>query len=644
MDGAASLTLTLTLSSADEVAVKADSGLGSSVSKTFLSFAAGGVADTTGNLLVEVPGTGATQASLHTADLLPAVLESFVLDLAARQLQMTFSDVIDVSTYSSTSLTVQNAVSADGDASKSYQLSGGVISSGDTKFVTVDLAVADFVALGENGLLGTEVNNTFISMLASAFDDTSGRDASAVTNGRAVQAKVVVPDVTPPTLVSSTLELSSDKLVLSFSEPLNYSSFESTVISLQSQANRTAGGESRAISSSIATRNADRNIFSVLLEADDLNAIKLADSLAVSSTSTFIAFSSALAVDLGGVAPVGVSTAQAGSVTTLVPDSVSPTLSSFGIDLDDGLLNLTFSEAVRANTIVITHLTLQNAVTAGVSHTLTGGSLTVAQNSVSLQVKMTVSDLNALKAALLASSTSDTYLRFAGGMIADMNGNNVTAVTDGNAVQASSYGKDLTVPSLVSFGLNMNSGVLTLDFSESMSPSSVVTTDFTLQSTGNGSDASAVSFPLTGGNVTTSVVSLTLAIVLLETDLNNIKALAVLAVGTTTTFVSMNVGGAKDVSGNNVTAVGSESGLVSTSFIQDTTRPALLSFTLSIDTGVMVLSFSETVNGSSFDPTELKLQSAANGTAAGVSALTLTGGINATSAKSEMTSRSICHT
>ena len=93
----------------------------------------------------------------------------------------------------------------------------------------------------------------------------------------------------------------------------------------------------------------------------------------------------------------------------------------------------------------------------------------------------------------------------------------------------------------------------------------------------------------------------------------------------------MNVGGAKDVSGNNVTAVGSESGLVSTSFIQDTTRPALLSFTLSIDTGAMVLSFSETVNGSSFDPTELKLQSAANGTAAGVSALTLTGGINATS-------------
>jgi hypothetical protein len=251
---------------------------------------------------VEVPGTGATQASLHTADLLPAVLESFVLDLAARQLQMTFSDVIDVSTYSSTSLTVQNAVSADGDASKSYQLSGGVISSGDTKFVTVDLAVADFVALGENGLLGTEVNNTFISMLASAFDDTSSRGASVVTNGGAVQAKVVVPDVTPPTLVSSTLELSSDKLVLSFSEPLNYSSFESTVISLQSQANRTAGGESRAISSSNATRNADRNIFSVLLEADDLNAIKLADSLAVSSTSTFIAFSSALVVDLGGVA------------------------------------------------------------------------------------------------------------------------------------------------------------------------------------------------------------------------------------------------------------------------------------------------------------------------------------------------------
>jgi len=113
--------------------------------------------------------------------------------------------------------------------------------------------------------------------------------------------------------------------------------------------------------------------------------------------------------------------------------------------------------------------------------------------------------------------------------------------------------------------------------------------------------------------------------------LNSIKALAALAVGTTTTFVSMNVGGAKDVSGNNVTAVGSENGLAATSFTQDTTPPELLSFTFSLDTGAMVLSFSETVNGSSFDPTELQLQSAANGTAAGVSALTLTGGTNATS-------------
>jgi hypothetical protein len=498
----------------------------------------------------------------------------------------------------------------------------------------INISIADLVALGENGDLATTTNNTYITMMSSAFEDVSGRDVLAIVDGKAVQASDVVTDETAPVLVVSTLDLTSEQLVLNFSEPLNTSSFDSTGISLQSAANRTAGVEWHAIESTNVSFNAARDVFVVQLTADDLNAIKVADLLAVDDTSTFIVLSSSVGIDLGVVAVSTIVNHSAQAVDSVVFDSVSPEVESFGIDMDAGVLTLNFSEIVRGNTIVITEITLQDKASASAQFTLTGGDLVLVDNALTLHVNMTVDDLNKIKAASLANSASDTFLRFNSSMIKDMRGNNVSSIADSAAIEADDYLDDFTPPHLVSFDLNMNSATLKLQFSETVPPSSVEMTSFSVQSVANESAAGVVQFDLTGGNVSTAVISTEIVAELTKDDMDSIKALSALAVSNTTTFLVVGSDGVKDVSGNNVTAVVAAAATAVSVFTADTTSPELEYFTLDLDSGLMLASFSETVNGSSFDPSEMTVQSVSNGTEAGTLSHNLQGGWNVSTAAS----------
>jgi hypothetical protein len=88
-----------------------------------------------------------------------------------------------------------------------------------------------------------------------------GRDALAIVDGKAVQASDVVTDEAALGLGVSTLDLTSEQLVLNFSEPLNTSSFDSTGVSLQSAANLTTGVEWHTIESTNVSFNAARDVF-----------------------------------------------------------------------------------------------------------------------------------------------------------------------------------------------------------------------------------------------------------------------------------------------------------------------------------------------------------------------------------------------
>jgi hypothetical protein len=190
-------------------------------------------------------------------------------------------------------------------------------------------------------------------------------------------------------------------------------------------------------------------------------------------------------------------------VDSVVFVSVSPVVESVGIVMGAGVLTLNFCEIVRGNTIVITEITRQDKASASAQFTLTGGDLVSVDNALTLQINMTVDDLNKIKAASLANSASDTFLRFNSSMIKDMRGNNVTSIADSTAIKAESYLDDFTPPHLVSFDLNMNTGEMKLQFSETVSRNSTTMSALGLQSIEDDTAGDVSFFRFTGGDVTT---------------------------------------------------------------------------------------------------------------------------------------------
>jgi hypothetical protein len=620
----ASMTITVDLSHTDEVRIKAANEVANSLQDTFLSLHAGSIKDVAGRGNVEVPRTEGLQASEHTDDQLAAKLTSFILDLSKRQLQLTFSDVISVQSYDPKYVII---AAAPGEGAVSYTLTGGSIAQNDFVVVDIDLSKDDFIALGENAQLATMQNNTYITLSADAFEDTSGRDVISVTRSKAIKTSKLVPDVTPPIVTSTSLDLTSETLELNFSEPLNFSSFDPTVLTLQSHINQSLG-TFRTLVSKNFTYNSRRDQFVVALEHSDLNALKLDSSIGINRSTVFISFPRSLVRDLAGVEPLAATSTAAQTLSAFNADTKAPELTSFDVDMDQGLLNMNFSEAVRISTLEETFITIQDAATATASaeYKLTGGATLSTQNGVHVRVNLTLDDLNNIKGKAMATSASNTYMRFVGGMITDMNGNNITAKSNGGAIGAAAYQGDVTKPKLNSFNLNMNSGVLELLFSETVAPASLKVDTIELQSASNGS----TKFALTGGDFIKSPLTTVIRINLTDTDLNAIKALPGLAVSIATTHLNMAEHVVTDVSGNNATAVSTGSATAVSQYTPDQTDPHLLSFTLDTDTAVMTLSFSETVKGSSFDPSAIMFQSASNGLAGGVAVYNLTGGSNKT--------------
>jgi len=171
-----------------------------------------------------------------------------------------------------------------------------------------------------------------------------------------------------------------------------------------------------------------------------------------------------------------------------------------------------------------------------------------------------------------------------------MNGNNVVGISSSSALQASSYTADVTQPALVSFTLDMDAGVLAIVFDETVDAATMQTPFVILQD----SAAASVNYVLTGGS-SSATDSTQIDINISETDLNEIKRLA-LATAKATTFLRLGSAAVNDTTGNAVVSIGDGAAVEATTYTPDTTAPFLVSYDLNMRDGQVVLRFSETVD------------------------------------------------
>ena len=166
--------------------------------------------------------------------------------------------------------------------------------------------------------------------------------------------------------------------------------------------------------------------------------------------------------------------------SVVYPDTTQPELVMFSLDINEGILNLTFSETVDATSLKVDQITLLAHPEANESdyvHSLSpppyGGSGTNSINSTLISITLGDGDLNEIKRLFrLATSVNTTFLSITEDTIVDMSGLKVAPYNETSPLRAFEVKADTTDPVLVGFSLDMNEGVLSLTFSETVNSDS----------------------------------------------------------------------------------------------------------------------------------------------------------------------------
>jgi len=298
-------------------------------------------------------------------------------------------------------------------------------------------------------------------------------------------------------------------------------------------------------------------------------------------------------------------------VDSFTEDTTPPELISYDLDMDADLLLMTFSETVDANTIQYTYFTLLNAANSTDpygTYMLTGGNSTQFDSTM-INLMFSKIDSDEIRRLYnLATSNETTYLAVLLGGILDMNANPLVSISESDPFPVEEFTADITEPELISFDLDLDTNQLFLMFSETVDITTFDLEQITFVST-NDSNATIIVHTLTGGYSTTensTMVTLNLTL----QDLNQIKRLPGLATSAGTTYISTTSDLVDDMNANNITAITCASNnscdaLQVTTYTEDVTPPELLAFNLNLTSEVLTLYFSETVNTTSLDVSQL---------------------------------------
>ena len=594
-------TFTVVLEQNDVNAIKALRDLGTNVNNTYLIFREGAILD-----MFNIPNSeedGFTvQATAVTADSTPPELNSFTIDVNNGLIVLTFSETVEAASFDPTALTLQ---SSDSGTALMYTLQGGsVLSLEDTPYISLELTTADLNAVKAIRGLATSQADTYLSIAMGGVQDIVGLNVTAILEDSAIQTVNYTTDVTPPILMGVSLNLTTNELILTFDETISALPGDVVVerITIRPDGNDSSIGVPLTVSSQVVSN--DSIVIVIELGATDLNRIKLNTGLATDSSNTFVTVERSAFVDM--------STNRNGNLEqTLMADEfeedrISPSLSSWSFDLNQGCIQLRFDEPVDVTTLNIRGLTLLDNVTGSVMFTLID-AFTNSSNGTLIKLFILDEDLNSIKQnESLLTAISNAYLSLDSTFIQDMNGQPLTPVA---AQQAEAFVPDSSRPYLIQYDLDMNTGRLRLEFSETVDSLSFNPTGITLQPA-MVTTLDADQYTLTEGDLLTIGDEVVLTLQLSEIDLNAIKA-RMIGLDNGTTWLLLDNTTVQDQSGEAVIPAGP---VPVDMLTPDMTSPQLESFVLDYTNETITLVFSETVNGMILDVTQITLRSAASNT------------------------------
>ena len=283
--------------------------------------------------------------------------------------------------------------------------------------------------------------------------------------------------------------------------------------------------------------------------------------------------------------------------TSYTPDTNAPTLATApngpALDEGTGILTLTFSESVKEGSNVdLTKIFIAGSATASGGTALSvPGDASELTSTVDTDSEITIKLRETARKAAIGHATP--YVYFASGAVVDLSNQTLAASTAAAEITDTA---DTTPPTLVTAApngpaLDEGTGILTLAFDESVKDGADV--DLTKIFIAGGTAASggtALSVPGDASAVTSTVDTDAVITITLR------EAARQAAIGHATPHVYLGAGAVKDLSDQNVAASTAAAEIADTA---DDDPPAVASAALDEGTGVLTITFNETVDVSS---------------------------------------------
>ena len=273
----------------------------------------------------------------------------------------------------------------------------------------------------------------------------------------------------------------------------------------------------------------------VNLTQADSTALKASGTLASEVTNTFIFLANGTLLNTFGEPNIERSIAA----TEVTVDMAALELSSYKLDLDSGILFLSFNDVVRNNSFDPRGIVIQGQPYSmdGERYRLTSESYTLSPDGFQLDIQLGKNDLDFIKSLpTVATSREGTYLTLSASTIEDVFQNDILAITNGKAVQAMNYTDDVTPPTLLNYTLDIETGEVILTFSEAVNVSTLIVSEIVIQDSQNDSDVSQ-SLKLSGSSPFQSVSLSEIKVSITEDDLNQLKELTKLISNEMTLFL-----------------------------------------------------------------------------------------------------------
>jgi hypothetical protein len=370
----------------------------------------------------------------------------------------------------------------------SYVLLGGGVHTRhptDPSKTILVLSSADKINMQADATLCSSPTNCYLVVSDGAAKDFQGTLAIGISTANAALPASFYVDSAGPTLKDFTLDMDgTPKLFLTFSEAVKISTFDPTTLKILSGTLANSAGVT--ISGGVKSATNSDEIF-LTLSPKDANAIKAAIALGTDITDTFLLCTSGTIEDMNGNGFPGLTApTEAVVATTVVPDITPPQILGAKLDMNTGKMTLTFDETVNADSMNPTLLALQSLKTSSsavpLSNTVASSSAVTALDSVTIQILLAKTDLEAVKhnGAIGVDATS-TFLTMKVNSVKDMTGRSIVAIEATSAFDVLAFTPDGTAPSLSQFEVDLGAGTLKLKFSETINLDTLKTDKITLQ-------------------------------------------------------------------------------------------------------------------------------------------------------------------